>query len=316
MMKIAVLRGPRAFEIVDEPIPTIEPDQVLVRVAACGVCTSELDVWEGKAGAGTFPRYPGHEVSGIVSAIGEKVTGLKPGDPVGVWAGGRGFAEYVAVQAEHCYPAGDLPLDEVLIEPLACAVNAVELANPQLGDDIVLIGAGFMGSLLHKLLALRGPHCLIVADARTDVLQQALRRGADRVVNVRKESLPAVVKELTGGKGADLSFEVTGLQAPLRMLGEITRMSGKVAIVGYHQDGDRSIPLGYWNWMAFQIVNAHFREMSVILHGMRTGMRLLSSRKITLSDLVTHRYSLEQVNLAFATACAKPEGFMKAVICL
>ena len=138
--------------------------------------------------------------------------------------------------------------------------------------------------------------------------------GATHVVNVRTESLAKVVKELTGGQGADASFEATGSQVPLTLLGEVTRMSGKVVIVGFHQGGMREIPLAYWNWMAFQIINAHFREIATILRGMRIGMRLLTSGRLTLDGLVTHRFQLSEISQAFLTAHEKPEGFVKSTI--
>ncbi|HEX2992757.1 MAG TPA: zinc-binding dehydrogenase [Anaerolineales bacterium] len=313
-MKIASLTGPKEFQLQEEPLPALLPDEVLVRVTACGVCTSELDLWEGKAGTDLYPRYPGHEVSGVVADVGKDVEGLTPDDRVAVWAPGRGFAEFVIVKAKYCFPAGDLPLDLALAEPLACAVNTVEMANLSLSDDVVIIGAGFMGNLVQKLVAMQGPRRLIVADTRPDALERALRLGATDVVDVTKESLPEVVKSLTDGKGADAAFEVVGGQAPLTLLGEVTRMSGKVVIVGYHQGEPRQIPLGYWNWMAFQILNAHFREETTILRGMRIGMRLLTSRRMSLDDLVTHRFQLSEINQAFRTAYEKPQGFVKSTV--
>src|SRR5215212_7132542 len=312
-MKIAALRGPRQFEVLDEPRPEIAPDEVLLRVAACGVCTSELDQWEGKANI-NYPHYPGHEVSGTVEGVGTKVQSFQPGDKVGAWVTSRGFAEYVVVKAEYCFPAGDVPLDLALAEPLACAVNAVELANLSLADDVVIIGAGFMGNLVQKLVQLKGPRHLIVADTRSDALERAQKMGATRVVDVRNDSLPDIVKELTDGLGADVSFEATGAQTPLTLLGDVTRMSGKVVIVGFHQGGMRELPLAYWNWMAFQIVNAHFREIPTIMRGMRIGMRLLTSGRLTLDDLVTHRFPLNEINQAFLTAVEKPEGFIKSTV--
>jgi threonine dehydrogenase-like Zn-dependent dehydrogenase len=312
-MRLAVLRGPHTLELTDAPIPAIEPDEVLVRVVACGVCTSELDVWEGHADL-NGELFPGHEVSGVVEQVGAEVRTLDEGDPVAVWVTGRGFADYVAAKAEHCLPAGDVPLDLALAEPVACAVNAVELADPRLADDVVLIGAGFMGNLVQKLVQLRGPRELIVADTRQDALDRASALGATAVVDVRHESLADVVRERTGGTGADVSFEVTGVQAPLSMLGEVTRMSGKLAIVGYHQGGTRELPLAQWNWMAFDVRNCHFREVSTIMRGMRVGMRLLTSGRLQLDDLVSHRYGLDEVNEAFATASRKPEGFVKATV--
>ena len=313
-MKIAILVGPKEFEIHDEPLPEIKEDELLVRVAACGVCTGEMDMWEGKAGEGIYPRYIGHEVSGIVERVGEGVNLFRPGDPVGVWVTERGFAEYLAVRQDYCFPAGSVPLHLALAEPLACAVNAVELADLSLGDDIVIIGAGFMGNLVQKLVELQGPRRLIVADLRQDALERASRLGASQVVNAGSEPLAEIVRELTGGKGADASFEVTGAQAPLQTLGEVTRMSGKVVIVGFHQGGPRSINLAYWNWMAFQILNAHFREVSTILRGMRIGMRLLASGRLSLEGLVSHRFPLAEIDRAFQTAYEKPEGFVKSTV--
>ena len=313
-MKIAALYGPRDFQVTDAPIPEIQPDEVLLRVAACGVCTSELDQWEGKSSGLNYPRFIGHEVSGAVEKVGSKVQSFQPGDKVGAWVTERGFAEFAAVKAEYCFTAGDLPLDLALAEPLACAVNAVELAKLSLADDVVLIGAGFMGNLVQKLVQLQGPRHLIVADTRSDALERATKLGATHVVNVKTESLPDVVKELTGGQGADVSFEATGAQAPLTMLGDITRMSGKVVIVGFHQGGMREIPLAYWNWMAFEILNGHFREISTIMRGMRIGMRLLTSGRLSLEDLVTHRFQLNDINQAFLAAVDKPKGFVKSTV--
>jgi threonine dehydrogenase-like Zn-dependent dehydrogenase len=133
-------------------------------------------------------------------------------------------------------------------------------------------------------------------------------------VDVREESLVDVVREATGGAGADVSFEVTGVQQALDPLGDVTRMSGKVAIVGYHQGGTRALPLAQWNYMAFDIVNCHFREVATIMRGMRVGMRLLTSGRLALDDLVTHRFTLDEVNDAFAVAVEKPLGFVKATV--
>src|SRR5439155_1321397 len=78
-------------------------------------------------------------------------------------------------------------------------------------------------------------------------------------------------------------------------LGEVTRMSGTVVIAGYHQGAPRTIPLGHWNWMAFRIANAHFRDITTILRGMRIGVRLLTSGRISMEGLVSHRYPLDAI---------------------
>jgi 2-desacetyl-2-hydroxyethyl bacteriochlorophyllide A dehydrogenase len=311
-MRLAVLAGAHTFEIHEAPIPEIEPDQVLVRVAACGVCTSELDMWDG-SGDATYPVSPGHEVSGTVVEVGDQVAGFSVGDPVATWVTTKGFADYVAVHADYCRAAGQVPLDLALGEPLACAVNAVELADVRLGDDVVIIGAGFMGNLVQMLVDMRGTHQVIVADTRPDALERAKALGATRVVDVRTERLADVVAERTES-GADLTFECTGAQAPLLAVGDVTRMSGKIALVGYHQGAPREIPLGLWNWKAFTLLNAHFREVATILRGMTIGMRLLTSGALSLEPLVTHRFPLAEIDDAFRLAREKPDGFVKATI--
>jgi L-iditol 2-dehydrogenase len=304
-VRLAVLSAPHRLELVERPIPEPAAGELLLRVAGCGVCASELDMWAGSAHVG-YPRFPGHEVSGTVERAGAGVTGFKVGDPVAAWVTECGFADYVVVRADHCFPAGDVPLDLALAEPLACAVNAVEYAAPALGDDIAIVGAGFMGNLVQKLAQLKGPRAVTVADTRPDALERARRLGATRTVDVRTEAL--------AGLDADVTFEVTGVEAGLKAAGDATRMSGKLVIVGFHQGAPRAVDLGAWNWMAFQLVNAHFRDPATILRGMRTAMRLLTSGRIVLDDLVTHRFALDDVDRAFATAAEKPPGFVKATV--
>jgi L-iditol 2-dehydrogenase len=312
-MRLAVLNGPHDFEVVEVATPRPEAGEVLVEVAACGVCASELESWTGRSKP-TYPLQLGHEVSGRVAELGEGVEGLAVGDPVGVWVTSHGFADYVVAPAGHCFAAGDAQLDTVLAEPLACALNAAELADVQLADDVVLIGAGFMGHLVQQLVAMRGPRHVIVADTRRDALDRAKRLGATRTVHVGEESLPDAVAELTDGRMADLCFECTGTQAALDTVGEVTRMSGKLVFVGFHQGEPRSIPLGYWNWMAYDLRNAHFREVRTILHGMEVGMRLVRAGQLDLAQHVTHRFDLDDIAEAFDTALAKPDGFVKATV--
>lgn len=312
-MRIAALRAPGVFEVEEAPVPRLRPDEVLVQVVASGVCASDLESWLDGPPRGET-RYLGHEVSGIVVERGAEVTRVGPGDRVGVWVTERGFAELVAVRADYCFPAGDGPLDEAPAEPIACAVNAVELADVRLGDDVVVVGAGFMGQLVQRLVSLRGTRSLVVADPRAEAREQAAAAGATRVVDPLTEVLPDVVRDVTGGRGADVSFECTGTQAALVACGETTRMSGKVAIVGFHQGVPREVPLDYWNWMAFTILNGHFRETSIIMRGMDVAMRLTSSGVLSTAGLVTHRFALDDLDTAFATLRDKPPGFVKAVI--
>lgn len=313
-MRLAELRGPRQFDVVDVPVPVPARDELLVQVRACGVCSSELSTWKGTSGA-SYPARIGHEVSGTVVAAGSEATDFATGDAVGVWTTGAGYADYVTARQEDCrrLPVG-LPPTLGLLEPIACASNAVELADVRLGDRVLVVGAGFMGLLVEQLLSLRGVSQLIVADSRRDALQLAATFGATDTVDVSAEPLGPAVDRLTGGRGVDLTFEVTGAQGALDVIGDVTRMSGALVLVGFHQGQPRTIPLAQWNWMAFRLVNAHFRDPSVISRGMDVGLTLLAGGQLQLAPLVTHRFALEDIGSAFATAVTKPEGFVKAVV--
>ena len=111
-----------------------------------------------------------------------------------------------------------------------------------------------------------------------------------------------------------MTFECTGIQAPLFVVGDVTRMSGKIVLVGFHQGAPREVPLGLWNWKAFRLLNAHFRDVPTILRGMTIGMRLMTSGALTLEPLVTARFPLPKIEEAFRLARDKPPGFVKATI--
>ena len=312
-MRVAVLTEPERIEIVDRDLPPIRHDQVRMRITQCGVCTSELDLWTGKA-VDRLPAAIGHEIAGVVEEVGDDVSALTVGDRVAAWVHGGGFAEQALVEERFCVAVAPGVAYPAVAEPLACVVNAVELAAPALADDIVIIGAGYMGNLIQMVTALKGPRSITVADTRADALARAADLGATRIVDPAAESLAEVVHEVTDGRGADVTYEVTGMLAGLELAGRVTRMSGKLCIVGYHQGGTRAIALGDWNWMAFQLVNAHFRDVDTIMGGMRAGMRLVNAGVLDASSLVSASYPLGRIADAFETAAAKPNGFVKAVV--
>jgi L-iditol 2-dehydrogenase len=312
-MKVAVLTDPYTIELVNRELPSPAPHQVRLRVLQCGVCASELDLWTGKA-PDKLPAPIGHEVAGVVDEVGADVATVKVGDHVAAWVEGGGFAEQALVEERFCIPVAAGVAYPAVAEPLACVVNAVELAAPALADDVVIVGAGYMGNLLQLVAALKGPRTITVADIRSHALARASELGATRVVDTGGESLAEAVAEITDGRGADVTYEVTGTGQGLELAGEVTRMSGKLCIVGYHQGGTRTIPLASWNWMAFQLINAHFRDIDTIMRGMRAGMRLVNAGVLDASSLVTASYGLAQIEQAFETAAAKPDGFVKAVV--
>ena len=309
----AVLVEPFRVEVIERTLPPVGPTDVLVRVTQCGICASDVDFWSGKSDR-RMPEPLGHEPVGFVLDVGRDVATITPGSRVACWVESGGFAEALVTDERFCIPVADDCRDAVLAEPLGCVVNAVQLAAPALGDDVVIIGAGFMGNLLQLAVQLRGPRSVTVVDVRPEALERASQLGANYTVDSSSEDLAQRVADITDGRGADVSFEVTGVNAGLELAGAATRMSGKLCMVGYHQGGTREIALGRWNWMAFNIVNAHFRDKNTILSGMRRGLRLIESHILDAGSLVTNAFPLEQIAEAFQAAASKPDGFVKAVV--
>src|SRR5574338_167948 len=314
-MKTAVLYGPHDWRIENFITPVFSDEECLIKIKSCGVCHSEIHQWDTKVNGLEYPRYIGHEVAGEVLEVGSKVKRFKKGDRVAAWADGRGYSEEIVVNEKTLEPiAAGIDYKFALSEPIACTTNAVIKANVQLNDIIALVGTGFMGLIMLQELKLLGAKKIIAIDIRTEMLELAADLGADILLNPLKDDIDLEIKKITNGKGVDVSFEVGGNQSTLDLAAQICRMEGKLVIVGYHP-GTRIIKdLGYWNWMAFDIINAHFRDMNTILKGSHIGMELLNSGKIKMDKLVTHSFPLEKIEDAFNAAKEKPEGFVKSVI--
>lgn len=314
-MKIAVLYGPKDFRIEEVPQPKIKGNEYLLNIKACGVCHSELHQWKEKIPGLEYPRYIGHEISGEVIAKGDKVNKFKIGDRVAAWVDGRGYAEQIAITEEKLFLMDDnLSYEEAILEPVACTTNGVMRANIQIGDTVALVGTGFMGLILLQQIKLVGASKVIAIDVRNEMLDVAKKLGADEIINPIDEDVKSKIKEITNDIGVDVCFEIGGTQATLDLAPELTRMEGKLVIFGYHP-GERVIrDLGYWNWMAFDIINAHFRDINTILKGSRIGMSLLNEGRINMNALVTHKLKLHEINQAFELSSSKPKGFIKSVL--
>lgn len=314
-MRIAVLYGPHDFRIEERPSPKMADDECLIKVRACGVCHSEIHQWDVKEPGLEYPRFIGHEVAGEILQVGSHVARFKPGDRVAVWTDRAGYAEEVSVKETQLFAIKEsVPFEHAMAEPISCTVNGVEKTNLRLGDSVALVGTGFMGLILLQEIKLRGATPVIAIDLRDEMLELAKRLGADIVLNPNQDNVVEKIKAMTDGRGIDVAFEVGGVQSTLDLAADILRMEGKLVIFGYHP-GPRQIKhLGFWNWMAFDIVNAHFRNLQTILNGSRVGMQLLNAGQLNMAPLITHTYPLDRIEEAFTAAKEKPKGFIKSVI--
>lgn len=314
-MQTAILQKPGRFVIEERPMPDIGADEILVKIKTCGICTSELDMWEGNALNLEFPRFIGHEPSGVVEAVGTKVKTISVGDHVSLWSDGKGYAEYYVTKEAYAYKLSkNTQFEHALGEPIACATNGVRKADPLLNDSVCIVGCGFMGLIMLQVFKVRGVGKLIAVDTRESILELTKKLGATHALNPKKDDIKQAVKDLTDGQGVDIGVEGAGIQETLDLTTDLVRMEGKLEVFGYHQGQPRKVNWGYWNWMAFHIINGHVRSAHIYMEGMRLGLGLLESGKLNMQPLVTHRFPLAEINRGFEIASAKHEGFVKGVI--
>lgn len=285
-----------------------------MRSAVCGICTSELDMFEGSTNV-PLPRFAGHEVSGIVESVGEGVTRLAVGDRVALYAEGKGFSEYSVVPAEWAVKLHhNVPFDLALGEPIACAVNGVRKADPQLGDSVCIVGCGFMGLLMLQLFKVQGASSIVAVDTRPSILEVARKLGATHCLNPKESDVRAEIMQITDGKGVDIGVEGAGIQETLDLTTQLVRMEGKLEVFGFHQGAKRLVDWGFWNWMAFEIVNGHTRTQRKYVEAMGIGLDLVASGQLDMETLVTHRFPIDEINHGFEMAAGKSDGFIKGVV--
>ena len=314
-MKRSVLVAPRQSRVEERPIPQVGETDVLVRVKACGVCTSELPDWSGDKGA--YPREIGHEVTGEVVAVGERVETLCPGMVVtGLFR--PGFTEFAVTRKELVTPIPKgMDHAEALGEPLACIISGARRTPVEMADTVALVGLGFMGLLMLQAIRLKGPARIIGIDTRPEAREKALQVGADEVL--APDEVPARLtltewSQLGGGYGVDVAIETSGTQGGLTLAGRLPHEHGVLSIVGFHQGGMRQVDMELWNWKALQVINAHERRLDYLMDCMRRGLDLMAAGRIDMASLVTHRFGLDQVDDAFQALLTKPSGFIKAAI--
>lgn len=311
-MKVASVVAPGRWEIADEPVPRPGPNDVVVEVHACGVCTYDLHVYHS---SDAYPLRLGHEPAGVVADAGSEVTWIAVGERVT----GRlypSFAEYVLARPEDLVilPAS-IPFHEGLGEPLAVLIEAERRSKVALGARVAVVGLGFMGLAFTRLLRLRGARLVVGIDPRADAHGAALASGADEVFT--PDALPDQYRltrfeDWQTPRGFDLVVEASGSQAGLTLAGELVRANGTLSIIGSHES--RVVEVGMWNWKAIDVVNAHVRDHARLMSSMQVGVDLLAAGRLSLQPLITHRYPLEEISTAFSDLTEKPPGFIKAVI--
>src|SRR5215831_6605517 len=262
-MKALLLSEYRRLEVTDVATPKPQAGEVLLRVAACGICGSDVHGYDGSSGRRIPPIVMGHEAAGVVAGIGEGVTGLSEGDRVTldstVYCGGcanclRGdinlcdrrevlgvscgdyrragaFAEFVAVPARIIHRLPDtLRFEEAaLLEAVAVALHAVSLVAIAPGSTALVVGAGTIGLLLQQALRVAGCSHVFVADPDRTRLTLSQKLGATETIS---EHVVERVKELTSDNGVDVVAEAVGKSESIATSIDCVRKGGTVILVG------------------------------------------------------------------------------------
>ncbi len=315
-MRAAVLVAPGRFELADVPQPEPGPGEVRLRIESCGVCASNLPVWQGQPWF-TYPMAPGalgHEATGWIDALGAGVTG---------WT----LGQRVAALSQHAYAEFDLVAANALValprelegltfpgEPLACACNIFARAGIRPGMIVAIVGIGFLGAVLTQLAAQAQARVLALG-RRPFALDLARSLGAAEIISLDDPTAAVQrVSEITAGEFCPVVIEAVGKQGALDLAGELTSIRGRLVIAGYHQDGPRQVKMQLWNWRGLDVINAHERDPAIYLAGLRAAVEAVRTGQIDPRRLCTHELPLEALGHALDLTRDRPDGFLKAII--
>ncbi|HEX4265257.1 MAG TPA: galactitol-1-phosphate 5-dehydrogenase [Verrucomicrobiae bacterium] len=341
-MKALVLKEYKQFVIEDFPVPKLQPDEVLVRVRACGICGSDVHGMDGSSGRRIPPIVMGHEAAGVIAATGGLVTGWKKGDRVTFdstvscgecWYCRRGeinlcenrrvlgvscgeyrrhgaFAEYVAVPQLILYRLPDnLSFEQAaMVEAVSVAVHAVERTPLSLNAAVAVVGTGMIGLLIVQVLRARGCGQIIAIDLDEGKLKLAQQFGATHILPAAETDLQGKIRLLTSGRGVDAAFEVVGLPATVKTAVESVRKGGSITLVG-NLKPQVDLPL--------QAVVT--RELTLIGTCASAGeypacLDLIASGKVNVTDFISATPPLEEGAQWFERLYAGEKGLMKVLL--
>lgn len=273
-MKALLLTAPSTFEYADMPDLIAGPGEVLIDIKACGICGSDIHGMDGRSGRRIPPIVMGHEAAGVIAGLGEGVGDWQIGERVtfdstefcgACEACGQGnfnlcsnrrvlgvscgdyrrhgcFAAQIALPTRILHRIPDsLSFEKAAFaEPVAIALHAVNLAPPPGDGPAIVIGAGLIGLLVIQALKARGWETVIAVDLDESRLILAGELGASQVFSATEENLATRLREICGGDGAQVAFEVVGAAAPVDLAIRSVRKGGTVVLVGNLQ---ASVPM-------------------------------------------------------------------------
>jgi len=337
-MKAAYYSGNKTFKIEEVTIKSPESSQVTVDVAYCGICGTDLHAYHGKMDARiTTHRIIGHEMSGVVSAIGSDVTGIAIGDRVairplsscGTCPACRAGHNHVChnlkflgldtdgafqnkwnVPADtvHKLPAAMSLEHAALVEPTAVACHDVTRANIQPGEDVLVIGGGPIGMLVAMVAKHKGA-IVTLSEVSEHRLAMAQKLGFD-TVNPLKENLVDAINKKTANKGADVVFEVSGTQPGVDAMTETVACRGRIVMVAIHAEKPQ-VDLFKFFWREFDMLGARLYQAQ----DFEAAIQLISEGVIDCEAMITDIRELEHIGEAFEALSSNPKAMKSLIKC-
>jgi len=326
-MKALVLEAPEKMEIREVEKPTIDKDELLIKIGYCGICTLEVRLYQGDMEI-FYPIIPGHEASGIVVEKGEQVlSSIEPGTKVALdlvtrcnecyycrsgksnmcenrfKKGNRilgGFAEYISVKSTQVFPFPDsIPLSEaVFAEPVACCIRSLKNINITLAEDLLIAGAGSMG-IMHLQAALSMGARVFMTDPDKNRRKLAEELGAYLVIDPAEEDIRGAVKEHTGGRGVDGYIITSPAPEALEHAFEAIARDGRINIyTSYNERAELPVDANTLHRNEYLITGSEGRTE----HDFLQAVRLLSFGKINVKPLISKITAFENIEEAMKAA--------------
>jgi len=310
-MKVeAVTISKGSAEITEINMDKLARNEVLVETKACGICQGDVCTFQGKSPGG---RAMGHEGVGIVAEVGEEVKNVKLGDRVAT-LGYPAFAEFHKTDYRKLARIPDDVEDFALwiSEPLACVVNGIRGSEIQIGDNVCIIGCGYMGLLLIQAIPKALINNFIALDVRKVRLNLAKKFGAEFLVNPKEVDAVKEVRNILGGE-ADIAIEASGVEGTINLATELVRSGGKLVIFGAHVL-DETVPTMKWHVKGLRVLNTAPNFSADFTKDFHVAVKLLRKGIFDQKPLITHRFSYKEAEKAFKIASQKPADYVKGVL--
>lgn len=305
---------PGSASFIDTDMPSPGHNEVLVRMKACGICKYDIKTFKDLTENTAYSQRPGHEGVGVVDAVGAGVKDLNPDDKVTtIYLGGAMAGMYLAdLQSVARIPDAVTKYELWFAEPITCVVSALRLLSIEPGENVVVIGSGYMGVLLLQGLPKSYLHNLIVSEPVSHRRALAKKYGAGAVINPDTEDVVEAVLDTCGGP-VDLVIEASGDPGTIEQGTKMLRNGGKLCIFGHHAV-DEIAPTNAWHMQGINVLNTT-PFMSVDFHrDLVDAVHLMERGVFDQSDLITHTYPFEDVARAMKETIEHPPGMIKSVL--